>query len=89
MTVDKSNQREPLAHFGPMYGEATRRHQWVSNGSLDEPIVVSIYEHNGQGELRLGIELTGRGSRADLTTEEVGWLFDACAEYLSAHGDPS
>lgn len=82
---------EPLKQFGPMYGERSRRHQFVSTG-LRGDTIVSIYEVRRDADpddtLRLNVELMGTGDRnldivsADLTVQEVVWLKDACDEFL-------
>lgn len=91
MTQQPSSQSDdapkPVRYFGPMHGERTRRHQFVSKGCRGGTIV-SIYEVDHDGP-RLNVELMRQGYggnlvSADLTPEEARWLCDACAEFVAA-----
>lgn len=81
-----------LRHFGPMHGERTRRHQFVSTAPHGRETVVSVYESRPvdeddkpEGETRCIVELTGDSSMAFLTLEEARWLHESLAEFIEAH----
>ena len=84
-----SEQQEPITkavrHFGPMHGEATRRHQFICDSSREEELIVSIYEVADGARLAVEYYNQRMGvASAHLTPEEARWLRDACMEFLAA-----